>query len=367
MFCQIRKPSIEYEIMRIPSEAQGVHDTIAQLTALLEYPTGVIHEPRGTSPSDSVQPDAVVRLGPYTFVIEWKSSGGSAPVRQAIDSLRRERAVVGAYPIPLVAVPYMGPVGRDMCRAAGVGWLDLSGNAWIVAPGLRIKVHGEPNRFKHRGQIASAFAPKSSRIARWLLMHPGQALRQRGIAHETGVSVGLTSRTIRRLLDDGLVERDSNGRIHVRDRSALLDAWHEVYAFERHEIVRGHVNARSGDDLVQRVGSILQERGKDCAATGLGAAWLYSRFAAFRTATFYVTEPVASLAHEIGFREEPRGANLWLVTPRDPGVFEGATDRNGVRCAHPVQVYLDLKGHAERAKEAAARLRSEFLDDASHA
>ena len=353
--------------MKIPSEAQGVHDAIAQLTALLEYPTGVIHEPRGADLSGPWQPDSLVRLGPYTFVIEWKPSGGSAPVRQAIENLRRERAVAGVYPIPLVAVPHMGPMGRDMCQAEGVSWLDLSGNAWIVAPGLRIKVHGEPNRFKHRGQIASAFAPKSSRIARWLLMHPGHALRQRDIANATGVSVGLTSRTIGRLLDDGLVDRDSGGRIRVRDRSALLDAWHEAYVFERHEIVRGHVNARSGDDLVRRVGSILHERSQDHAATGLGAAWLYSRFAMFRTATFYVTESVASLAREIGFREESRGANLWLVTPRDPAVLEGATDRHGVRCAHPLQVYLDLKGHAERAKEAAEQLRSEFLNEHSHA
>ena len=349
--------------MRVPIEAQGVHDAIAQLSALLEYPTGVVEQPHAAGSSGSSRPDAVVRLGPYTFVIEWKSSGGSAPVRQAIREVIQESAAVGAHSIPLVAVPYMGSMGLDLCQAAGVGWLDLSGNAQIVAPGLRIKVQGEPNRFRRRGPLVSAFAPKSSRIARWLLVYPGQALRQRQIAQATGVSVGLTSRTVGRLVHDGLVTRDSRGQIRVRDRSALLDAWYEAYSFERHEIVRGHVNARSGDDLVRRVGSILDKRGRDYAVTGLGAAWLYSRFAVFRTATFYVTEPVASLAREIGFRDEPRGANLWLVTPQDHGVFEGATVRSGVRCAHPVQVYLDLKGQPERSKEAAERLRSDLLDE----
>lgn len=348
--------------MRVPIESQGVQDAVTQLAKLLEYPTGIVDAPHVHGSANAPSPDVIVQLGPYTFVIEWKSSGGSAPVRQAIEDVLKGSAAVGAHAIPLIAVPYMGSMGLGLCRAAGVGWLDLSGNAWIVAPGLRIKIQGEPNRFRRRGRIASAFAPKSSRITRWLLVHPGRALRQRQIAQATGVSVGLTSRTVGRLVDDGLVSRDSKSRIRVRDRPGLIDAWYEAYAFEGHEIVRGHVSARTGDDLVRRLGSILEERGRDYAATGLGAAWLYSRFALFRTATFYVTEPVTLLARELGFRDETRGANLWLVTPRDHGVFEGGTVQSGVRCVHPVQVYLDLKGHPERAKEAAERLRSDLLD-----
>lgn len=39
-----------------------------------------------------------------------------------------------------------------------------------------------------------------------------------------------------------------------------------------------------------------------------------------------------SLKSELGFREDARGANLWLVVPGDAGVFHGANERNGVRC-----------------------------------
>ena len=49
--------------------------------------------------------------------------------------------------VPLVAVPFMGEVGRMACEDLGVGWLDLCGNAHIVAPSLRIIVEGRPNRF----------------------------------------------------------------------------------------------------------------------------------------------------------------------------------------------------------------------------
>jgi hypothetical protein len=98
------------------------------------------------------------------------------------------------------------------------------------------------------------------------------------------------------------------------------------------------------------------------SATGLSSAWQLSRFASFRIATFFVGEPLSDeLRARLGFREEPRGANLWLVVPNDAGVFQGADDQGGVRCVHPVQAYVDLKSHPERAAEAAERLRTDLL------
>jgi hypothetical protein len=65
---------------------------------------------------------------------------------------------------------------------------------------------------------------------------------------------------------------------------------------------------------------------------------------------------------EVGFHEESRGGNLWLFIPKDAGVFQGAGEVDGIRCVHPVQVYLDLKEHPERAAEAAEKLRKDFLN-----
>ena len=98
------------------------------------------------------------------------------------------------------------------------------------------------------------------------------------------------------------------------------------------------------------------------SCTGLSAAWQLTHFAAFRIATFFVEESLSpDLSEQLGFREEPRGANLWLVIPNDAGVFHGAELREGVSCVHPVQAYMDLKGHPERAADAAVQLRSELL------
>jgi hypothetical protein len=194
-------------------------------------------------------------------------------------------------------------------------------------------------------------------------VNPREAVIQREIARATGVSEGFVSRIVSRLEDEHYVRRDENGALRVKDRQLLLEAWREQYHFSKHTIIRGHVAARSGEALAHLVGDALKARGIEHAATGLVAAWQLTRFATFRIATFYLeAEPPVALSEKLGFREDARGANLWLVVPNDAGVFFGAEDRDGLRCVHPVQAYLDLKEHPERAAEAAERLRTAYLN-----
>lgn len=306
--------------------------------------------------------DAVIELAGATFVVEWKSSGATAPVSVALEQVRRSASAVGRRTIPLVAVPFMGPTGRQRCEDAQVAWLDLSGNARIFAPGIRVQIDGQPNQFKSRGRPFSAFAPKSARIARWLLMHPQEPMAQRKIAQATGMDEGFTSRIVSRLEEDALIVREPDGTIRPRDPDLLLDAWREDYDFSKHQTFRGHVAARSGDELLRRLAGALQEQRVKYAATGLAAAWLLTKFAGFRLVTMYVPErPAPRVLERLGFREEERGANVWLVVPKDEGVFHGAAHRDGVACVHPVQAYLDLKDQPERTKEAADHLRAELL------
>jgi hypothetical protein len=316
--------------------------------------------PRFSRPSRDVPADLVVAYGRHRMLVEFKNTASSAAVGAAVEQVtgatRREGNAV-----PVVAVPYMGELGKRLCAEAHVSWFDLSGNADIHAPGLRVLIEGKPNRFVRSGRPATVFAPKSARIARCLLIEPRRAFRQQELAEATGLDDGFTSRIVRRLEEDRLVTRE-NGAIRVSEPDRLLDAWAERYDFQKHEIIRGHVSARSGEELLARVARALIQRNAEHAATGLVAAWAYTQFAAFRLVTFFVAErPSKALLDTMKFREEPKGANVWLVVPNDKGVFDGATTVEEIRCVHPVQAFLDLQGHPERAKEAAAELRSRML------
>lgn len=346
--------------MQTPNPKQALRQAAARLAELLGKART---DMRARQDSRAPEADAVIEIAGATFVVEYRGSGSVAPVSAAIEEVRRHASAVSRRAIPLVVVPFMGPAGGRRCEEAQIGWLDLSGNARIFGPGIHVLIEGRPNLFKSRGRPFSAFAPKSARIARWLLIHPRQALAQREIAQATGMEKGFTSRIVSRLEKDGLVARSPDGAVRPRDPDRLLDAWREDYDFSKHQVHRGYIVARSGEEALRLLAEGLRAEDLRYAATGLAAAWLLARFAGFRLVTIFVEEcPARSTLERLGFREDERGANVWLVVPKDEGVFHGAIESGGVACVHPVQAYLDLKDQPERAKEAAEHLRATLLN-----
>lgn len=307
--------------------------------------------------------DLVCKVGGKKFVLVIGSSASSSSIASAVAQARRHATTLDA--IPLVVTPYMGDVGRVACEASGVSWLDLSGNAKIDAPGLRVHVEGKPNLFKQRGRPANPFAPKISRIVRWFLTHPLNQLpvSQRALAKAVDLDEGYTSRAVKKLEEDGFVSRGNDGVRLAMKPDDLLDAWRERYDFGKNHILKGHIPARSGEELLREMGTLFRRRGIEHAATGLAGAWLLSHFANFRITTMYVRGASRDLLEALSFREEAKGANVWIVEPRDEGVFHGSSERDGIACVHPIQVYLDLKGHPERSAEAADRLRKDFFGE----
>jgi hypothetical protein len=300
--------------------------------------------------------------GGRTFAVEFRKSGGAAQVATAAAAAKDAADRARPPAIPLVVVPFMGEVGRQVCAQAGVGWMDLAGNASIMAPGLRVLVEGRPNTAKV-GRPPNLFAPKSSRLVRWLLANPGSQPNQRELARQTGLDEGFVSRLVVRLLDEGFLARDQDGHLAPKDPALLLQAWRERYDFFKHTIIKGHVAARSGTELAATVARTLGAQGKPYALTGLAAAWAHDRFASFRLATVFLeSHPTDDLMAQLEFRPDSSGPNLWLVVPNDQSVFQGASTVDGLVCAHPLQVYLDLKAHHERAPEAAEHLLPMVLE-----
>lgn len=347
----------------------GLRRTVSEevprrLAELLDIGRGQIkvQDEPATGDTTARSVDVVVSVHGRKFAVETKASGDAAAVTMAARSVRSFAEAGKGKIIPVVAVPYMGEVGQRICDELGVCWLDLSGNVHLVAPGLRVNIQGNPNRFKRPGRPRNVFAPKSSRIARWMLMNRSRSFSQRELAHATGLGEGFTSRIVRRLEEQGLVARDAEGAVTVADYQTMLDAWWEAYDFSKHHTVRGHVAGRGGDEVLHRLAGQLDQHGIKHAATGLAGAWLIDRFAGFRLVVLFVGQmPPAEVTQTVGFHEEERGENVWLVLPDDEGVFHGAEKRDGIRCVHPVQVYLDLKDHPERSIEAAQRLRETLL------
>jgi len=307
--------------------------------------------------------DLIQRAGSWVFAVEYKRNSAVQFIVGAIETLHKNIKKMTKNTVPVVAVPFMGETGRRLCEERKVSWLDLSGNADITTPGLRIHVEGKPNKFKSAGRPKDIFAPKSSRITRHLLIDPERYITQRELTNETNLDEGLVSRVVREMEKSGLLQRDSSaGGVRPKDPNILLDAWHEKYTFSKHRIIKGFVAERSSNLAVKSLVETFRVNNINYALTGLSAAWLLSSFANYRTSSVYLSEePSEELLKKANFTKGEKGSNVWLVVPNDEGVFDGAFFQEGIRCVHPVQIYLDLKGHPERAKEAAERLREKFL------
>ena len=347
--------------MFIPLEPIAIRQAANRLARIFDVPGLAENNGVEVHSTDGHQWDAVFTARGHSFVLEWKRSGSLGHVAYAIHQLEAAKQSLPHNVIPLLAVPYMGEAAQERCAQAEIPWLDLSGNARIIVPGIFYQNLGNPNRFRRVGRPESAFGPRGSRVTRRLLMEPAKVVKQRTLASSTGLDEGHTSRIVSKLLEFGLVERAKSG-IRVTDSNALIEAWAEDYRFDRHHAIRGHIAIRGGDPLIHFIAETLSKIEVLYTATALPAAWLWTRYAGFRLSTIYLsTTPSAELKKELGFREEIRGANTWLVVPNDEGVFDGAELVEGIRCVHPVQAFVDLKDHPERSTEAAAELRKWLL------
>ncbi len=322
------------------------------------------------------KPDLVLSTAWLKMVVAWRASGSTAGILLAVRQLTRHWPT---RTIPLLVVPFMGDTGRALCAEQGVSWLDLSGNADITAPGLRVKVEGQPNRHRRRGRPSGVFAPKAVRVTRLLLMHPEQAFAQKDMAVQTGLDAGFVSRIVRQLEEMGLAQRRGR-QVVCAGADDLLQAWLGEEDFARHRILRGRAGALAGLDgdfhlAFHKLAGLLRESEVEHLATGLGAAHLLTDYQPFSQAAFYLREePPARLLRRLGFVAVEAGqgaraaeASVQLVVPRDEGVFAGGVLAEGVPCAHPLQVVVDLHGMegwpgmAEAAREAASRVRNMHL------
>jgi hypothetical protein len=111
--------------------------------------------------------------------------------------------------------------------------------------------------------------------------------------------------------------------------------------FSKHQIIKGHVAARSGEELLKKMTRILSDQKVNYAVTGLAGAWQYTHFTKFRMVTLLLGDsPEKNLFDLLYFREDDRGTNAWLVVPNDRGVFHGSSDQEDIVCVHPIQVFL---------------------------
>lgn len=273
---------------------------------------------------------------------------------EAWDRLRPRAEAQGA--IPVVVVPRATKSIAQRARLEEINWVDLAGNASIEAPRLRVHIEGKKRANPPRlAPAVDPFARRSANLVRLLLVEPERTWRQNQLVERSGLSQPRASKVLSALQEMSLVRREDDGSVRPIDPAALLEAWADVYTYRRQEILPAHMTG-DGIELARGLQDKLRAADVTHWFSGLPAAWAYDRFAAFRLVSVFVDGDPDLVARDVGLRTSTRGANIHLISSRDQRLEIGQADPAGLRCAHPTQVYLDLLGLPERAREAAEHL-----------
>ena len=243
------------------------------------------------------------------------------------------------------------------CHERGVSCLDLNGRVWIKAPGLLID-RNVPN-FSVRYRLAESdirfFSPKSTRLARALLSYPDRVWLQQDLAELTGLSQGLVSRLLNHAAREGWVE-GRRGDWKLTRIAPLLDEWAKADEWSKRVTLRQYSTLST--DFAALARSLVARTVGDIAFTQWFAANLRFPYTQPPVVSAYRREfPTPEEQNVLNLRQVTDGGKLWVIVPRDTGVFQTVRRIEGLPLVCDAQIYLDLLQVGLRGPDQAKALR----------
>ena len=295
------------------------------------------------APSGRYQMDLLAKIASpagatAVLAIEIKRTLEPRGVLQAIEQL--SAITVGAMPraVPVVASSYLSPRVRTLLRDRGVGYIDTTGNVRIEAstPGLFISADGvDRDPWPRDHKLQSLRGRGAARAVRAIVdTIPPYGVRE--LAQSTSVSAPTLSRVLDLLEREAIVTR-VRGAVSVVDWQGAIRRWTEDYDQTESNTSTVALEPRGLTALEKK----LRTTKLRYVTTGAFAAQRFDPIAPARQAAIYVTDAIEFIDH-LDLRETEAGANVVILEPFDPVVFDRAVDRDGLRCVAPSQLAADL-------------------------
>jgi hypothetical protein len=289
-----------------------------------------------------------------TLLIEYKPSGQPRLAREAAlqikDWLEKGKGDYGVF-----TAPFISSRAAEICKEAGIGYLDLSGNCFISFETIYVRREGKPNSYIQRRELRSLYSPKAERILRVLLGQPQQSWRTKNLAGRAQVSFGQVANVKKILADREWLVPNKDG-IRLNNPSALLDEWAVQYRYNRNMAVDYYAMSEVAE-CEYELANACNRQGIRYALTGFSGSARFAPAVRYQRAVAYVDGDLTTLTNSLGWKTVPTGANISLLIPYDDGVFLENLDVNEIKVAAPVQIFLDLQNYRGRGQEAAQAIR----------
>jgi len=247
--------------------------------------------------------------------------------------------------IPVVAAGYLSARTRKLLDDCGVGYVDTTGNVRLVSstPGLAVLTQGAYNDPWPQAVDLQTLRGRGAARAVRAIVDTAPPFGIRELADATSASAATLSRVVGLLEREAIVTRQPRGPVAEVNWQAAIRRWAEDYGQTSSNTPTAFLDPRGLPSFEKK----LKSSKIAYAATGAIAAQQFNPVAPARIAAVYVDD-ASEAADGLGLRETDAGANVVLLEPLDPVVFERATTRGGLRCVAASQLAADLLTGPER-------------------
>lgn len=240
----------------------------------------------------------------------------------------------------IVAGRYASPRARERLAAAGLSFVDWTGNVRISVtdPGLMLTATGadrDPFRSPDRPTTDLRGRP-AGRVVRALVDFPGP-WQMRDLAAAAGTSLGSTARAVAFLDREDLITRDERGAVTGVAWEPILHRWAKDYELQRQGRLHRFLAPRGTQHVAK---SLLDVDPESYAISGSMAAQWIAPYAEARFGLIYARD-ANTLASAVGARPHDV-VNLVVIEPPDDAPFLRTVRRDGLTFTGLSQVTVDL-------------------------
>jgi hypothetical protein len=290
---------------------------------------------------------------------ELKNSGQPRYARQAINQLLLyTQKLPESYGV--FVAPYISPASAQMCKEAGIGYVDFAGNCFVSFDRVFISIEGKPNPFPQSRDLRTIFSPKASRIIRVLLNDPFTVWKVDELSKKAGVSLGLVAGVKKILLDREWIAERHVGFVLMKPKD-LLQEWSSQYFYRRSRVLDFY-SLKDESTIESELREYCTKKNIRFALTLFSGASRVAPYTRFKRVFAFVESVTEEMQNTLGLKTVTTGPNVTLLEPYDQGVFYGTANYSQMPVVSPIQLYLDLYSYKGRGEEAAQFLYEQVIE-----
>lgn len=287
------------------------------------------------------------------------SSGQPAVLRGALARLGEQGAITShqrSYGV--ILAPFISERSAQLCRDAGVGFLDLAGNCELSFDTVFIRLRAADNPLRARRELRSLFTPRAAQVLSVLLTPPRRHWKVTELAMAASVSLGHVSNVRRRLVAQEWAEASPEGLVVTRPEQ-VLESWRNAPRVRGSEVMEFYspLNGRRLEEAVRQALHQAQAGRHVLLASYSAAHWL-APFAR-QSSTFFEADRkgLELLQRLLQLKSVDGGGNVFVTVQDDDLVFKRRLEpAPGIWCTGLVDTWLDLSRAGDRGVEAADHL-----------